>query len=68
MFDRRFLRQIDWALVATAFALGTIGVLMVFSATSVPGKPDLDYAIRQLVWLALGTMAAVTVASIPLRV
>ena len=68
MLDRRLLRHIDWTLVGTALALGTIGVLMVFSATSVPGKPDLDFAIRQLVWLALGTLAAITVASIPLRI
>jgi len=68
MLDRRFLRQIDWTLVGAAVALGTIGVLMVFSATSVPGKADYAFAIRQMVWLGVGIMAAITVASVPLRV
>jgi len=68
MLDRRFLRQIDWTLVSAALALGTIGVLMVFSATSVPGKADLDFAVRQLLWLAIGTVAAIAVASVPLRI
>jgi rod shape determining protein RodA len=68
MFDRRVLRQIDWTLLGAAAALGTIGVLMVFSATSVPGKIDYAFAIRQTIWLGIGVMAAITVASVPLRV
>jgi len=68
MLDRRFLRQIDWTLVGAAVALGTIGVLMVFSATSVPGKTDFDFAVRQCIWLGIGVIAAIAVASVPLRV
>jgi len=68
MFDRRLIRQIDWMLVSAALALGIIGVLMVFSATSVPGKIDYAFAIRQCLWLGIGIVAAVLVASVPLRV
>src|SRR5215468_2935688 len=68
MLDRRFLRQIDWTLVGAAVALGTIGVLMVFSATSVPGKTEFDFAVRQCIWLGIGVIAAIAVASVPLRV
>ena len=43
--------------MSAALALGTIGVLMVFSATSVPGKNDLDFAMRQMLWLGIGVIA-----------
>lgn len=68
MLDRRFLRQIDWVLVGSTLLLGTLGVIMVYSATSAPGAPRFDYAIRQTIWLLLGAGAAWIVASVPTRV
>jgi rod shape determining protein RodA len=65
--DRRLLRQVDWWLVGAALALALGGVLMVFSATSLPGHPRFDFAARQLLWLGLGMTAALLVASVPMR-
>lgn len=65
--DRRLLRQVDGWLVGAALLLAVTGVLMVFSATSMPGHPRFDYAMRQSLWLAFGLGAAFVVASIPMR-
>jgi len=65
--DRRFLRQLDWSLVTSTLALGLIGVLMVFSATSSPTDLRFDFATRQIIWLTLGIVAAVVAVSLPLR-
>jgi rod shape determining protein RodA len=65
--DRRFLRQLDWPLVIAALTLGVLGIAMVLSATSTPGELRFDYAIRQLIWLFLGVLAAIAAASLPLR-
>jgi rod shape determining protein RodA len=66
--ERRRRRHFDWVLVGSALALGVIGVIMVYSATAVPGAPRHDYAVRQLVWLLLGAATVWIVASVPLRV
>ena len=65
--QRRFFRQLDWTLLISAAALGLLGVTMVFSATSVPGDPQFGFAVRQLIWLTLGLVAATVAASLPMR-
>jgi rod shape determining protein RodA len=59
---------LDYQLLFAALALSAMGLLMVYSATSIPGSAHEGYWIRQLVWLGLGVLAAVLTAGLPYRV
>jgi len=63
--DRRLLQNVDWALLA-----GTLG-LVVLSATTLStltvGRAGGSVAWRQLLWVAVGAVAMVVVASIDYR-
>ena len=56
--DRRTLRQLDWVLVASVCALATLGLLLVYSATSHPGSPHPGFHWRQLTWFGIGVLCA----------
>ena len=66
--DRRLVQNFDWGLAALALGLAGLGVVNLISAAPVdPGRiPAL--AIRQLVWLGVGTVAMVTILAIDYRV
>jgi rod shape determining protein RodA len=53
------LRHVDLALIASAIALGLVGVVMVYSATR--SEYGHYYLTRQLVWVALGIVTMVVV-------
>jgi rod shape determining protein RodA len=65
--DRRDLRQIDWVLVAAVFGLVTIGLLLVYSATSHPGSAHPGFHWRQLSWFGIGVVCAYAVAAVHYR-
>ncbi|MGH9172073.1 MAG: rod shape-determining protein RodA [Acidimicrobiales bacterium] len=56
------LRHVDYPLVASAFALGLLGVLMVYSATRTEYGDY--YAERQAVWMLLGVVIMAVVMMI----
>ena len=58
---------IDASLAGAALALVAIGLLTVYSATSVPGAHE-GLWIKQLQWAALATAAAWVAAAVPYRV
>jgi rod shape determining protein RodA len=68
MLDRRLLRQVDWVLVGAVVALATLGMFMVYSATSHPGSAHEGFHWRQLTWFAIGVVCAWGIASVHYRV
>jgi len=68
MTDRRSLRGVDWILVAAVVALATIGMFMVYSATSHPGSAHEGFHLRQLTWFAIGVVCAYGIAAVHYRV
>ncbi|MCL2777102.1 MAG: rod shape-determining protein RodA [Polyangiaceae bacterium] len=59
--------QFDWALFLTASALAVIGVINLYSATSVSRAALSDIYIQQVYWLVLGGILAAVVAMIDYR-
>ncbi|MCA9600755.1 MAG: rod shape-determining protein RodA [Polyangiales bacterium] len=59
--------QFDWTLFVTVAALSVIGVVNLYSATSVEGGTRSDIYIQQIYWLTLGAGVAVLVAAIDYR-
>ena len=57
----RYLTVVDWALLASTLGLVVIGLATVHSASA---ELAIDYLPRQAVWVALGLVALVTVASL----
>jgi rod shape determining protein RodA len=66
--DRRTLRQLDWMLIACVCALATLGLLLVYSATSHPGSPHPGFHWRQLTWFGIGVLCAWGVVAMHYRV
>jgi rod shape determining protein RodA len=66
MFERRLYHHIDWALVAAIFALCTLGVVMIYSATSARAGSSHFY-VTQLYAIVLGTGALVATLSLDYR-
>src|SRR6266513_2651496 len=57
-FDRRLITHFEWLLPLLAFAVSGLGAMTVYSATHVPGAHGLSpLALRQLLWLAGGSVA-----------
>jgi rod shape determining protein RodA len=65
--DRRGLRQIDWTLIFAVLGLVTIGLLLVYSATSHPGSTHPGFHWRQLTWFGIGAVCAYVVAAVHYR-
>jgi len=65
--DRRDLRQIDWILILAVLGLVTIGLLLVYSATSHAGSAHLGFHWRQLTWFGIGAVCAYAVAAFHYR-
>jgi len=60
----RLREHFDWALFASAAAIAVVGVINLYSATSVARA---ELYVTQIYWLALGTGVAVLVAAIDYR-
>src|SRR5262245_27523280 len=60
--DRRLLQNVDWPLVATALFIVALSVLSMWSLSHGRGSAPLLW--RQLVWVALGLLALLVMASI----
>jgi rod shape determining protein RodA len=69
------IRDFDWKLLGTALILSLIGIMAIYSATHYSFKMDKTYQaglfalrstfwIKQLIWLLLGLILAVTVSNI----
>jgi rod shape determining protein RodA len=57
-FDRRLITHFEWLLPLLALAVSGLGAMTVYSATHVPGAQGFSpLALRQLMWLAGGTVA-----------
>jgi len=59
--------QFDWPLFVSVALLSVVGVINLYSATSVGGAARADIYITQIYWLTLGAGVAVLVASIDYR-
>lgn len=58
---------LDYPLLFAALGLAVLGLLMVYSATSMPGVTHQGYWVRQLLWLALGVAFGGLAATIHYR-
>jgi rod shape determining protein RodA len=65
MFERRLYHHIDWALVAAIFALCTLGVVMIYSATA--SRNASHFYITQLYAIVIGIGALLVTLSIDYR-
>ena len=60
-FDRRLITHFEWLLPLLALGVSGLGAMTVYSATHVPGMHGLSpLALRQLLWLAGGSVAMLT--------
>lgn len=56
--ERRWLRTLDWGLVALTFILIAFGLVLIYSATHAKGSTILQRAyVRQLWWILVGLVA-----------
>jgi rod shape determining protein RodA len=55
MFDRRLVQNFDWGLLGLTFLLGSIGLVIIYSAVSA-GTPDPQrvLCLKQLIWFCVG--------------
>lgn len=66
--DRRLLYHFDWTVFGLTMALAGVGLLSVVSASwSGPSRPLHPLVVRQLVWIATGAVAMVTVVMFDYR-
>ncbi|MCC6349931.1 MAG: rod shape-determining protein RodA [Candidatus Eisenbacteria bacterium] len=64
---RARLPELDWPLLLAALGLVLMGLLTVYSATSIPGAHQ-GLWMKQLVWFGLATAIAMVVAGIHFRI
>ena len=67
MFDRRLISHFDWTLLLLILTLVGIGVLTVHSATYEKGQELSPLVLRQLSWVALGSIGMVAAFAIDYR-
>ena len=63
----RVRERMDWVLFVTASLVAVVGLVNLYSATSVYSGPRAEYYVNQLYWLVAGGIVAVGVASIDYR-
>jgi len=64
----KFLKELDWILVGSAFLLTAIGALLIYSAQhGMPEARDRILWSRQLMWWGVATIAFLVSAWLPLR-
>lgn len=60
MFDRRLVQYFDWWLLGLTFALGTIGLIVLYSAVSAGiTDPQKTLCGKQVIWFCIGAVAMV---------
>ena len=64
--SKRFWQDFDWFLLSVAVALGTIGLVEIYSSTM--NMDSTSYFLRQLVWLVVGVGLSFVVASVDYHV
>lgn len=64
---RRLRDQFDWPLFVTVAAIAVIGIVNLYSASSIAGPLFVDSYIQQIYWLTLGSAVAVLVVAIDYR-
>jgi rod shape determining protein RodA len=68
MFDRRLLGNVDWLLVGAIYVLCTIGLFMIYSATTGPGRGSgANLYVTQIYALVIGTLALAVCLAIDYR-
>src|SRR5262245_6341830 len=67
MFERRLYFHIDWALLLSILALCGLGVVMIYSTTSVPTRAVSRMYITQLYGIGLGLVAMIVTLSFDYR-
>ncbi len=66
---RRWLRTLDWGLVAMTFLLVAFGIVLIYSATHDKSSPHLQTMyVRQLWWLLVGFVAMVGALVVDYRI
>ncbi len=63
----RRLPGLDYPLLGAGLGLALVGILMVYSATSMPGSAHQGLWVRQLLWLGMGLMAGTLAAILHYR-
>ena len=60
MFDRRLLKCFDWGLLVLTLAVGTAGLVVLYSAVSAGAvEPDMRLFKRQLIWFGGGLVVMI---------
>lgn len=60
MFDRRLLKCFDWGLLVLTLAIGTAGLVVLYSAVSAGAvEPDMRLFKRQLIWFCGGLVVMI---------
>lgn len=60
MFDRRLVQYFDWGLLGTVFLLGSLGLVVLYSAVRAgPFSPHEILFSKQLIWFGAGLMVMV---------
>lgn len=63
----RFLKSVDWILLLTTVFLGSLGLLMIYSASISPDGVDLSFVFRQAVFLLIGVTFYLIVTNVDYR-
>jgi rod shape determining protein RodA len=67
MFDRRLLTHFDWVLLLVVMTVAGIGILNLYSATSIWATPGPPIYLKQIYWLGMGLAIALVVSAIDYR-
>jgi rod shape determining protein RodA len=67
MFDRRLLTHFDWVLLLLVCGISVIGIMNLYSATSSLPETAAPVYLKQLYWLGLGLVIALTVSAFDYR-
>jgi rod shape determining protein RodA len=68
LFDRRQYSHVDWTFLGAVYALCTIGVILIYAASSDPTRASMSRLfVTQMYAIGLGTIALLVCASIDYR-
>jgi len=67
MFDRRLLTHFDWILLLTVCLITAVGITNLYSATASWAGPATPVYLKQIYWLLIGLVIALTVCSFDYR-
>lgn len=67
MFDRRLLTHFDWVLLLLIFLVVSLGILNLYSATSAWETSGVPIYLKQVAWLGIGLIIALTISAFDYR-